>query len=192
MLRPGTGPEAPDTAPKAAAMATAIAAFLGGSYARRVREEGGVVYREEPFVVPIERPGGVLHLRGTIDLMVAFPDGSAEIVDYKSAWQGDAAEPPFQLRAYAVAAHRLYGFSPVRVGVLDLSSNEPTVSFVALDRATLETFEDHLAELRAAFLLARSGDHFKGVDMARCEALRCGFIPACHTRAARDDRSLLD
>ena len=171
------------------AMAASIAAFLGGAYARRVRDEKGVVYREEPFVVAIERPGGVLQLRGTIDLLVAFPDGSAEIVDYKSTWQKEDADPPFQLRAYALAVHRLHGFSPVRVAVLNLASTEPAVSFVVLESEALRTFEDHLGELRAGFLSARSSDHFPGVETTRCQSLQCGFMTACHRREPPSDRA---
>jgi ATP-dependent helicase/nuclease subunit A len=170
-------------------MAASIAAFLEGPYARRVREARGIVYREEPFVVAIERPGGVLQLRGTIDLWVAFPDGSAEIVDYKSAWQRDDVDAPFQLRAYALAVHRLHGLSPVRVAVLNLASTEPALSFVALDGDALGAFEDHLGELRAAFLSARSSDHFPGVETSRCQALQCGFMTACHRREPPSDRA---
>jgi ATP-dependent helicase/nuclease subunit A len=173
--------------PRAAEMASSIAAFLSSSYAARVREAGAACYREEPFVVPIARPEGTLHLRGTIDLLVAFSDGSADIVDYKSAWQDDGEGATFQLRAYAVAAHRLHGWAPIRVGVLDLGSAEPTVSFASFDREILARFEDQLATLRGPFLAARNSDDFPGVRRARCEKLGCGFLAACHGRdSARD------
>jgi ATP-dependent helicase/nuclease subunit A len=188
-LRPGAGSDVDQAGVEVSAMAASIAGFLEGPYARRVRDEKAVVYREEPFVVAIERLGGVLQLRGTIDLLVAFPDGSAEIVDYKSAWQKDDTDPPFQLRAYALAVHRLHGFSPVRVAVLNLASTEPAVSFVALDHEALRTFEDHLGELRAAFLAARSSDHFPGVETTRCQALQCGFMTACHRREPSSERA---
>jgi ATP-dependent helicase/nuclease subunit A len=168
--------------PRAAEMESGIASFLSSSYAGRVREASAACYREEPFVVSIARPAGPLHLRGTIDLLVRFPDGSADIVDYKSAWQGDAGEPTFQLGAYAVAAHRLYGCAPIRVGVLDLGALEPVVSFSLLDAEALARFEDHLAALRGPFLAARSTDRFPGVERGRCEQLGCGFLAACHGR----------
>jgi ATP-dependent helicase/nuclease subunit A len=167
---------------RALEMARSIAAFLSGSYAARVRDAGAARYREEPFVVAIARPEGTLNLRGTIDLLVAFPDGSAEIVDYKSAWQDNAADPTFQLRAYALAAHHLYGLAPIRVGVLDLGSTDPTPSFSSLERGPLTAFADHVASLRGPFLAARSSDRFPGVPRARCEQLGCGFLAACHGR----------
>ncbi|HMJ52190.1 MAG TPA: UvrD-helicase domain-containing protein [Polyangiaceae bacterium] len=167
---------------RALEMARSIAAFLSGSYAARVRDAGAARYREEPFVVTIARPEGTLHLRGTIDLLVAFPDGSAEIVDYKSAWQDDAADPTFQLRAYALAAQHLCALAPIRVGVLDLGSTDPTPSFSSLEHETLAAFADHLASLRGPFLAARSSDRFPGVPRARCEQLGCGFLAACHDR----------
>jgi RecB family exonuclease len=167
-------------------MAGAIAAFLSGPYAARVRDAGGACLREEPFVVPIERSEGTLHLRGTVDLVVAFPDGSAEIVDYKSAWQADAEDPSFQLCAYALAVHRLHRWSPIRVGVLDLGSGSQSPSLTSLDAAALAAFESHLASLRGPFLAARSADRFPGVERSRCEQLGCGFLTACHGRIAAE------
>ncbi|HMI86109.1 MAG TPA: UvrD-helicase domain-containing protein [Polyangiaceae bacterium] len=170
------------TPSEATDVASAIAAFLSSPYAGRVRGASAAFYREEPFVLSIARPEGALHLRGTIDLLVAFADGSADIVDYKSSWQGDPGAPSFQLRAYALAAHRLYGVAPIRVGVVDLGTTEPTPSFSSLTREALAPFEDHLASLGGPFLAARSSDHFPGVERPRCEQLGCGFLAACHGR----------
>ena len=171
--------------PRAPQMASSIAAFLSGPYAVRVRD-AGACFREEPFVVPIARDSGTLQLRGAIDLLVVFPDGSAEIVDYKSAWQGDADDPSFQLRAYALAVHRLHGLAPIRVGVLDLGSTETEPSFASLDRDALAAFEEHLTSLRGPFLAARGSDRFPGVQRTRCEQLGCGFLAACHGRVTAE------
>jgi RecB family exonuclease len=149
-----------------------------------VRNAGALCYREEPFVITIARPEGALYLRGTIDLLVAFPDGSAEVVDYKSTWHAQNGDPTFALSTYALAAHRVLGLAPIRVGVLDLGSPEPTVSFAPFDGTALSMFEEQLAMLRGSFLAARTADHFPGVERSRCERLRCGFLAACHERHA--------
>jgi len=167
-------------------LASSIAAFLGGAYARRLRESGAVIYREEPFVITLDDPAGTLHLRGAIDLLVAFPDGSADVIDYKTTWRGDEGDPSFQLRVYALAAHRVHGRGPVRACVLNLASQEPAVSFTLIDSDALARLEAELAALRGRFLDARTTDHFHGVERSRCDALQCGFLVACHGRS-RDE-----
>jgi len=162
------------------ALASSIASFLGGAYARHLRETGAALYREERFVVTIDEPSGPLHLRGAIDLVALFPDGSADVIDYKSAWREGDESPSFQLRVYALAANRVHRAAPVRVGVLDLSSNEPAVSLKLVERDAL--LDGELAALKSRFLAARAADHFPGVERSRCEALRCGFVGACHGR----------
>jgi ATP-dependent helicase/nuclease subunit A len=182
----GPEPSTDDDSDATVALASSIAFFLGSAYARRVREAGVAVYREEPFVVSTEGPGGTLHLRGTIDLLVLFADGSADVIDYKSAWRGDASDPTFQLRAYALAAHRIDGRAPVRVGVLNLAEKEPAPSLAVVDDEALARFDAQLVALRGRFLAARTTDHFPGVARSCCEALRCGFLAACHGRSLRD------
>ncbi|MET0594178.1 MAG: 3'-5' exonuclease, partial [Polyangiaceae bacterium] len=167
-------------------LAAAIATFLSGDYARRVRELGATIYREEPFVVPVTDARGTLYLRGTIDLLVAYPDGSADIIDYKSADHAGSTQVEFQLRAYAVAAARIYGRAPVRVGILNLAQIGAEVSFTSLDAAAIAAFETSLLDRRADFVAARSADHFRGIARDRCESIGCGFIQACHDRFAPD------
>src|SRR5262249_34456768 len=115
-----------EDAEQARLVAEHIAAFLGGSYAARIRSEGRAVLREERFVLPLESESGVLSLRGTIDLLVGWPDGSADILDYKSSWRSEPGSFDFQLRAYALAARRRYGARSVRVAAMNLvHASEP-------------------------------------------------------------------
>jgi ATP-dependent helicase/nuclease subunit A len=162
-----------------AGLADNIAGFLGGPYATEVRTRDGVVYREERFLVPIACEGGELHLRGAIDLLVDWRDGSADVLDYKSSFCPELTSHEFQLRAYAVAVRRRFGISRIRAGILNLAaSNPPTLT--NLDAADLDSFEQILCDLRARFMSARASFDFAGVDRPECEALRCGFIAACH------------
>ena len=156
-----------------------IAAFLGGSYAARLRAAKGAVYREEKFVMPLESTDGALRLRGTIDLLLTLPDGSAEIVDYKSSWRPELGAPHFQLRAYALAVRRRLGASTIRVGILNLvTDTHPALAELA--DAEHDVFERRLATLRGRFMLARTTGNFGGVERSTCERLRCGFVSACH------------
>jgi RecB family exonuclease len=156
-----------------------LASFLAGPYAAKVRG-AATIYREEPFVIEIKHAEGSLSLRGTIDLLIAFPDGSAEIIDYKSSWQPDLADHRFQLRSYAVAARRRFGLSPVRAGIVDLSGGPMPVALEELDNAALDAFEAHLTGLRGQFLRSRGSDEFAPVARPTCESLRCGFLRTCH------------
>jgi ATP-dependent helicase/nuclease subunit A len=154
-----------------------IADFLAGSYAARVRTLARTVLREQRFVLPLDSAGGVLELRGTIDLLVLWPDGSGDVLDYKSSWRPGSYE--FQLRAYALAALRRHGARSVRVGALNLvRTAEPALT--ELGDAELSAFERRLHELRARFASARTAGHFAGVERPTCETLRCGFVSACH------------
>jgi ATP-dependent helicase/nuclease subunit A len=160
-------------------VARQLAAFLGGRYAARVRSEGRAVLREERFVLPLEAETGVLALRGTIDLLVTWPDGSADVLDYKNSWRPEVGSYDFQLRAYALAARRRYEARSVRVGTLNLARTaEP--AFTELVEADLGAFEKRLGDLKAVFAKARASGDFAGVDRSACERLRCGFVAACH------------
>ena len=86
---------------------------------------GRSTYREEPFVLELGSGREKLRLRGTIDLLAAFPDGSADIIDYKSSGRADDSgntgddARDFQLLAYGLAARRRYRLTPVRAGIVD-------------------------------------------------------------------------
>jgi len=163
--------------PASRRLAESIAAFLGSPYAARIRT--GCVYREEPFVVTVESEGGSLHLRGAIDLLMTLPDGSAEVIDYKSSWHADPTQHEFQLRSYALAACRRYGVTRVRAGILNFTtSSEPT--WIDIDDAECRAFEHRLSNLRASFLAARTRGDFPGIARPGCEALGCAFVGACH------------
>jgi ATP-dependent helicase/nuclease subunit A len=156
-----------------------VASFLAGAYAARVRSEARAVLREERFVLALESESGVLALRGTIDLLVEWPDGSADVLDYKSSWRVEPGAHEFQLRAYALAARRRYGARSVRVAAMNLvRTAEP--DFTELGDAELDAFGRHLGELRSRFASSRIAGHFAGIERPACEKLRCGFVSACH------------
>ena len=176
LLADGALPERPATRD----MAERLAAFIGSPYAAHVRSDGAEVYREEPFVIAVASPAGSFRLRGTIDLLVVLADGSAEIIDYKSSIDPAVSDVSFQLQAYALAAFRRYGLSPVRVAAVSLDAAARWPELTAFDETALLAFEARVAELADRFAAARVSDHFAGVEAPRCAALRCGFVPTCH------------
>jgi ATP-dependent helicase/nuclease subunit A len=173
--------EAIDDSSVRAATATNVVRFLTSRYAARVRESGASIYREEPFVLELGAHRERLLLRGTIDLLVAFPDSSADVLDYKSS--GHAGLPggarDFQLRAYALAARKAFDAKSVRAGIVNLASPaEPAPTVI--DDVDHARFESSLLDLRAAFVAARSRDDFHGMAREQCALLQCGFIRCCH------------
>jgi ATP-dependent helicase/nuclease subunit A len=172
--------------------ARGIGRFLGGAYARRVAAEGAVA-RELVFVMPLE--GGVTAgsarttaprcvLRGAIDLLVRWPDGSADVIDYKLTSHKDVAPYAFQLRTYALAAVRRLGAQRVRAGIVfldgDAGVDEPVFLEPAPHVLALAAFEAELGELGTRLAEARWADRFDGVTVERCRRYQCGFLTSCH------------
>lgn len=173
-------------------LARGIASFLSGAYAHRVRESGARLLREEAFVLPIERDGRrALHLRGAIDLAVLFPDGTADVVDYKDSKPTEQLDRyAFQLRSYALVASRRFRATAVRAGVLFLGTSEPrflegSAAGGALDEVEHEALEEELTRLADRFAEDRYAGAFPGIELSSCRRLACGFVTACHGGRAR-------
>jgi ATP-dependent helicase/nuclease subunit A len=189
LVAEGLAPEDSETAQ----IAEAVARFLAGLFARKVREESARAEREHAFVLSVEMTArGVrrLALRGAIDLLVEHPDGRLDVIDYKlSRARGDLsphAPHEFQLRAYALAVQRRATSAPVRAGVIFLGGAPDPIWLPGagaegtLTDADHERFEAELISLSQRFVDARYQDRFEGVAASTCRRLRCGFLEACH------------
>jgi len=188
----------PEGAAETERIAVAIARFLSGRWAARVRDEGSRLLREHAFVLPVRAGGATLALRGTMDLCIEHADGSVDVVDYKrSRPRADLTPYAFQLRAYALSARRSGG-ALVRAGLLFLGGDatrpggeEPVVlrgkgAGGAFSDTEHDAFERELAALGDRFAEARWNDRFPPVELPTCQRLRCGFVVACHGPAARE------
>jgi ATP-dependent helicase/nuclease subunit A len=166
--------------PRHAAVVTRVARFVGGAYAARVARAGAELAREAPFVLCLSDPEGrTLALRGSIDLLVTWPDGSVDVVDYKRA-RGPSAEPyAFQLDVYALAARELAPGAPrLRAGIVFLGGDPSEPAWRRPpDPARMSS---RLAELAADLVRARWTETFPRVAPDRCRAIRCGYFRACH------------
>lgn len=136
----------------------------------------------EPEVEPMvseywldTRLGNGVEVFGKVDRIDLAPDGSLDIVDYKTgAWMIEedlmADEPAIQ--AYAVMARRRYGRPIGRVRLLYLESGEPRTW-----RPEDEDVDDAERRLRKAtseILADRSFDSFSGEHCGRCRfAAQC-------------------
>ncbi|MDQ1632148.1 MAG: ATP-dependent helicase UvrD/PcrA, partial [Frankiaceae bacterium] len=141
---PGAGDEGlPDDPPSEAARSTEAqgelkvlqAAFLGSSWGERVP-----IAVEVPFELLL---GGHL-VRGRIDAVYAAPDGTTEVVDYKTGRRPSgaaAAAAAVQLACYRLAWSELTGVDESQVGAAFLYVAEGDAGLVRpslRDRAALE------------------------------------------------------
>jgi ATP-dependent helicase/nuclease subunit A len=175
LLREGV----PEEHPRHRAIAGRVMRFLSGRYARDIGDRGAEVRREVVFVLPVESDGRVLLLRGSIDLLVVWPDRSVDVIDYKSARAAAADAYGLQLEVYALAARAIAdGATRLRAGLVFLggSSGEPAWRDLRDER----DIRRDLAALANNLVAARWSGDFPRVELSRCESIHCGFIGRCH------------
>lgn len=175
--------------PQHAVIVGRVTKFLQSDYARSIAEGGARVRREVAFVLDVEdEQGRSVVLRGSMDLVVVWPDGAVDVVDYKSGRRSPGADPSagaagayaFQLDVYALAARSLHPSAPrLRVGLVFLGGDASTP--VWRQAPSEAAFRRSLATLGERLVDARWTGHFPRVDVARCESIYCGFIGRCHT-----------
>jgi hypothetical protein len=158
--------------------------FLSGAYAARIAAQRGEVAREVPFVLDLrDAEDRSVTLRGTIDLLVRWRDGTVDLVDYKRARSASAQVHGLVLDAYALAARALFpATAKLRVGVVFLrgGGEEP------IWRPEVETGPEvsaRIASLGARLVEARWSERFSREPLATCARIRCGYVPHCHPDA---------
>jgi hypothetical protein len=166
-----------------------VTRFLGGAYAAAIAQSGASLRREVAFVLPIEdAEGRAVVLRGSMDLVVVWPDDTVDVVDYKSARSGAEGAYGFQLDVYALAARALFPRAPrLRAGLVYLggasAASEPTWRNLP-DEAEVRA---RLAPMGDRLVRARWSGAFPRVALAHCEAIHCGFIGRCHASLRAGD-----
>lgn len=189
--REGYGPDAPPS-PRVVRAATR---FLAGAYASELAARGATVLREHPFsVTAADDRGRTLALRGTIDLLVRWPDGAVDVVDYKRA-RGPSPEPyAFQLDVYALAAADAFAEPATRVrsGILFLGGDpsKPRWRTQEHDAASAHATRDRLVALAARLVEARWAERFPRVAKTTCKTIRCGYVSLCHPAARAEQLGL--
>jgi hypothetical protein len=174
-----------------AAIVARVVRFLRGVYAKRITEDGCELLREVPFVLPIvDTEGRSVVLRGSMDLVVVWPNGAVDVVDYKSARGGDEGAYGFQLDVYSLAVRAMFPTAVTfRAGLVYLggpsAAGEPSWRALALDA----DIRMRLAGMGDRLVRARWSGTFPRVALERCEQIYCGFIGRCHASTAPDESS---
>ncbi|AKV04782.1 putative ATP-dependent DNA helicase [Labilithrix luteola] len=186
----------PEDHPQHATIVGRVERFLRGDYARGVAEKGGDPRREVSFVLSAtDAEDRSVVLRGSMDLVVVWPDGSVDVVDYKSGRNASSESPDkapttsgayaFQLDVYTLAVRSLFPEATrVRAGLAYLGGGVAEPVWRELpDEVTVRA---RLAGLGDRLMEARWSEYFPRVALERCEAIYCGFIGRCHANVASD------
>ncbi len=164
-------------------VSTKILRFLCGKYASRIAREGGKLIREQPFVLALKDSARSVLLRGAIDLMVTWPDGSLDVLDYKRARGPDAEVHAFQLDVYALAAREMFpDVTVVRSGILFLGGDPSEPSWHVLPEPRV--VRDRIVRLGAKAVEARQASanavELPRAPVATCKSIHCGYLSLCH------------
>ncbi|MBX3226141.1 MAG: UvrD-helicase domain-containing protein [Labilithrix sp.] len=172
----------PPEHPQHDAIAARVLRFTGTRYARAVAENDALVEREVAFVLPVlDAEGRAVTLRGSMDLVVLWPDGAVDVVDYKSARSGRTESYAFQLDVYALAARARYPEATrLRAGLAFLGGGDGEPAWRELPPEA--DVRARIARLGSTLVRARWRDAFPRVEIEKCESIHCGFIGRCHPR----------
>ncbi len=164
--------------PSAEAMAEAFSE--GKEILQRHVEEQFIRPREAKTVF-VERQlrydMGEFALIGRIDRMDEYPDGTLEVVDYKSGRQGveqDEVQNDLAMSCYQLLVKRKYPEQKVQATIIALRTRDSATA--SLEEKTLNEFESSVHQLGLE-MLNRDYEDLTPVKKPLCE--RCDFLPLC-------------
>jgi ATP-dependent helicase/nuclease subunit A len=169
---------------------TRVTRFAAGKYAVQIARAGAQIAREVPFVLRVpDAEGRTLVLRGSMDLLVRWPDGSVEVVDYKRA-RGPSPEPyAFQLDVYLLAAKQASPEgSKMRAGIVFLGGD--AAQPIWRPAPDLKGVEERLCRLGLDLMVARWTETFPRASQETCRAIRCGYFHSCYPDTKSGERQL--
>jgi len=138
---------------------------LGRTYLRRAFDAGDLskpLLLEQPFSLRVDG----LRLTGRIDRVDRHPDGSYEVIDYKTGSAKRAAElqRDLQLGVYALAAREVFRFDPLSLSYYYLETSE---------RVTVDKPRERLEEDRQTIVKVAEGIRAE-LFVAKPDRMKCG------------------
>jgi len=138
---------------------------LGRTYLRRAFDAGDLskpLLLEQPFSLRVDG----LRLTGRIDRVDRHPDGSYEVIDYKTGSAKRAAElqRDLQLGVYALAAREVFRFDPLSLSYYYLETSE---------RVTVDKPQERLDEDRETIVRVAEGIRAE-LFVAKPDRMKCG------------------
>ena len=129
-----------------------------------------------------ELPGGVM-VRGTIDRIDQKPDGSYEVIDYKThaeLWDQERVDGDLQLSVYALACQRSLGYAPCSFCYYFLAHNKRMNT-----ARTQRQIDEALATITEVAKHIKNGEFTP--QLSACGT--CNFIKKCARQAPQPQRS---
>lgn len=174
-----------EDAPLHAVIAGRVRSFFRMRYVQAMHAAGVTVERESPFILPIEDPEGrrvVLH--GKMDLVVAWPDDSIDVLLYRLTPPVNEEATSFEVEIYSLAARaRFANARRLRVGLASLVAEGKPGEPRWIDLTTptpTKAIEERVIQLGASLISARWENRYPRVDVSRCKNILCGFMDRCH------------
>ena len=138
---------------------------LGRTYLHRAFDAGDLskpLLLEQPFSLRVDG----LRLTGRIDRVDRHPDGSYEVIDYKTGSAKKAAElqRDLQLSVYALAAREVFRFDPLSLSYYYLETSE---------RVTVDKPQERLEEDRQTIVNVAEGIRAE-LFPAKPDRMKCG------------------
>jgi ATP-dependent helicase/nuclease subunit A len=183
--------------PRRAVVLDRATGLLCGAYASNVADRKGEVSRDSPYLLRLpDREGRELLLRGSLDLVVRWPDGAIDVIDYKHARVAAEGTHALLLDACALGAWALFGANPTAPARPEPRSPKIRVGIVALGEGaaeprwrtsteSAEAIAARIAALGQKLVEARWNERFARAEVSTCHAIRCGYLRYCHPDHAR-------
>jgi DNA helicase-2/ATP-dependent DNA helicase PcrA len=140
-------------------------AQLGAFHTSTLASPPDVIAQEKPFELPMENN---VILTGRMDQVNRLAPGEEEIVDYKTGRprDEDKAKKDLQLSVYALAAHEMFDWNPLRLTFYNLQTNQ-TASASRDDKKLNKVraeIQEAAADIRAGNFPAKPGYSCKFCD----------------------------
>ncbi|RYG69899.1 hypothetical protein EON77_14310, partial [bacterium] len=158
---------------------------LQSDYARSLAAAGARLGRERSFSLRHDVADGSVLITGSIDLVVDWPDGHVDVIDYKRSKLHSIERYRTQVALYRQALLQESPEREVRAGLWSLEDAAPHF-FSAEETASASAEIDTVVP---QFLRESHAPDTTRQPEPYCLRIRCGFRPRCHSDGAASHAS---
>lgn len=159
---------------------------LQSAYAREVAAAFARIERERAFSLRRQIANGALLITGSMDLVVTWPDGAIDVIDYKRSKLHSIERYRTQVALYREAVRHAAPGARVRAGLWSLEDRAPHFFTEPETHAAVSEIEQVLPR----FLQSSHAPDTTVQPEPYCLRIRCGFRPRCHSGSAHSKASI--
>ena len=163
--------------PEEVALVDQLLPVLQSPYAQSIPAGGGRLDRELAFSLRRDFAAGSVLIVGSIDLVVHWPNGTADVLDYKRSALHSIERYRTQVALYRQALLAAQPAAEVRAGLWSLLGDAP--HFFTTDETAHATAE--IDEALPRFIETAPSPDTERQPEPYCQRIRCGFRPRCHS-----------